>query len=154
MPANNILVPYNFTAYDFKALEFVVRVFSHDAGAAITLFNAYVPPQKMDKNENSATRRIKGGLQHLSQRVRRQEEALEEAKRYLVRNGFSENRVRCLFVPKKKDTASDIIDRVHKHLFNVVILNNKPKKATRFFTGSVSTKVINALHHTTICIVT
>jgi len=154
MPLQRILIPYNFTMYDFKALEFAIRTFSKSDEVEITLFNAYVPPPKMDTDENSVMHRLKGNLQYLSQRVQRQEEALNEAKQYLVRNGFPENRVRCLFVPKKKDTAGDIIDRVHQHAFHTVILNNKPKKATRFFTGSASSKVVNALKNITVCIVT
>ena len=43
MGTPKILLPYNFTNFDKKALDFVCRTFSDKKEAEITLFNAYTP---------------------------------------------------------------------------------------------------------------
>ena len=41
MDIRRILLPYNFTDLDKKALEFVSQTFSHVQGVQVTLFNVY-----------------------------------------------------------------------------------------------------------------
>ena len=41
MAIQKILLPYNFTSLDQKALDFVINVFSHLKDTEITILNAY-----------------------------------------------------------------------------------------------------------------
>ena len=43
MATRKILVPYNFTQNDEKAVAFVIDSFGHQADAQITLFHTYIP---------------------------------------------------------------------------------------------------------------
>ena len=79
---------------------------------------------------------------------------LKRVKEKLLKNGFAEDQINYIFKPRKKDTASEIISLVSAQNFNMVVINHRPGKVTRFFTGSVYQKVVTALKQTTICIVT
>lgn len=39
MASEKILLPYNFTGYDQRALDFVIRTFSHLKDVEVTLFH-------------------------------------------------------------------------------------------------------------------
>jgi len=71
----------------------------------------------------------------------------------LVQNGFTENQVSYLYKPRKKDIIGEIVDIATQDNFNIVVMNRKPGKVTRFFTGSVFSKVVSALKDKTVCIV-
>ncbi len=53
----------------------------------------------------------------------------------------------------KKDIAAEIVEFVSNDKSSVIIINHKSGKASRFFTGSVFSKVVSALKDTTVCIV-
>ena len=153
MDTPKILLPYNFTRYDKKALDFVCRTFSDNKGAEITLFNAYIPTPIIEMRGSPIMDQMKDTLSYLSQRVNEQEDVLNTIKNHLLSKGFSEDNIDIVFEPKKKDVAGDIIDLAQVGRFNVVVLNRKPGKIARFFAGSVSSKVVAALKNTTVCIV-
>jgi hypothetical protein len=92
-------------------------------------------------------------LDYLAQKVKEQEAGLQEARQYLVQNGFTENQVSYLYKPRKKDIIGEIVDIATQDNFNIVVMNRKPGKVTRFFTGSVFSKVVSALKDKTVCIV-
>lgn len=148
-----ILIPYNFTSHDKKALDFVIHTFAGKKEADITLFNAYTPAPSIEMRGSPIMEQMKDTLSYLSQRVNEQDEALKTIKSLLSSKGFSEDKIHIVFEPKKKDVAGDIIDLAQNGRFNVVVLNRKPGKIARFFTGSVSGKVVAALKDTTVCIV-
>ena len=153
MDTPKILLPYNFTSYDKKALDFVCRTFSDKKGAEVTLFNTYTPSPTIEMRGSPIMEQMKNNLSYLSQRVKEQEDALHGVKNHLLGKGFSEDNIDILFEPKKKDVAGDIIDLAQDGRFNVVVLNRKPGKIARFFAGSVSSKVVAALKNATVCIV-
>jgi hypothetical protein len=76
------------------------------------------------------------------------------AKQYLLENGFSEDQIHYVFEPRQKDVASEIIGLARKGGYDLIVINRKPGKVTRFFTGSVFTKVVSGLRDKTICLVT
>lgn len=154
MTQENVLVPYNFTNYDRKALEFIIHTFPADADVDITLFVAHTPVPKVDVGVATVMDRLKGSLNYLEQLKRDKETALKKAAIILIEAGFREERIHTLFAPKKKDVATEIVDLVEKNNFTLVVLNHKPGKVTHFFTGTVYNKVINALKNTTVCVVT
>ncbi len=153
MASQKILLPYNFTKYDEKALDFVIRTFAHLKDTEITLFNAHISVPAIEMQESPVMERMRGNLIYLSQQVKEQEAALEQAKNKLLQNGFSEQQVHCIFKPRLKDVASEIIKFATKERFDLVVMNHKPGGITQFFTGSVHGKVVAALKDTTVCIV-
>jgi len=153
MDTPKILLPYNFTSYDKKALDFVCRTFSDKKEAEVTLFNAYTPAPAIEMRGSPIMEQMKDNLSYLSQRVKEQEDALHVIKNHLLGKGFSENKITIVFEPKNRDVAGDIIDLAQDGRFDVVVLNRKPGKIARFFAGSVSSKVVAALKNATVCIV-
>lgn len=153
MDYQKILLPYNFTDFDKKALNFVIRIFSDKKEAKVTLFNAYIPAPKIEMRGSPIMEQMKENLGYLTQRVKEQKDELQAVKNNLLGKGFSENQVNIVFEPKTKDIAGDIIDLAQKGRFNVVVLNRKPGKIARFFAGSVSSRVVAALKDAAICIV-
>jgi hypothetical protein len=153
MPTQRILLPYNFAAHDQKALRFVVHTFARSEDAEVTLFHAYTPTPEFDPRESQVMEKLKGNVNYLSQRIGELEAALEEARKELLEGGFREQRVRSIFKPKTKDIASEIVDLVLDEQFNIVVINRKPGRVTRFFTQSVANKVVGTLRGATVCIV-
>ena len=153
MDTPNILLPYNFTSNDKKALDFVCRTFADNKEAQVTLFNAYIPIPAIEMRGSPIMEQMKDTLSYLSQRAKEQEDALNTIKNHLLGKGFSENNIDIVFEPKKRDVAGDIIDLAQDGRFNVVVLNRRPGKIARFFAGSVSSKVVAALKNITVCIV-
>lgn len=153
MATQKILVTYNFTNYDQKALDFVIRTFVHSKDAEITLLNVYTSVPVIEMRESPVMAKFQRNLDYLTQKVKEQEAGLKEARQYLVQNGFTENQVSYLYKPRKKDIVGEIVDIATKDNFNIVVMNRKPGKVTRFFTGSVFNKVVSALKDKTVCIV-
>jgi hypothetical protein len=154
MASQKILLPYNFTNYDQKALDFVIRTFVHVEDVEVTLFNSYTSVPELKTNDSPVMDKLKGNLTYLSQRIREQEEGLKVAKRNLLENGFSDDQIHYVFKPRNKDIAGEIIDLALSGRYDLIVINRKPGKITRFFTGSVLNKVASVLKDTTICLVT
>ena len=148
-----ILLPYNFTRYDNKALDFVCRTFSDKKEAEVTLFNAYTPAPTIEMRGSPIMEQMKDTVNYLLQKRQEQENELKTIKNHLLSKGFSEDNIDIVFEPKKRDVAGDIIDLVKDGEFNIVVLNRKPGKIARFFAGSVYSKVVAALKNATVCIV-
>jgi len=149
-----ILLPYNFSELDQKALAFVSNVFSHFTSVEVTLFNVYASAPHIEMKDSPVMRKMHENLRHLNQLKDEQEEALQKAKQLLVSQGFSEESVRIVFKPKQKDTASHIIEAAVAENHDVIVINRKSGKMSRFFVGSVFNKVIPSLKDITICTVT
>jgi len=153
MAALKILLPYNFRSLDQKALAFANSTFGHLDEVEITLFHAYTPLPEIEADSTSVMGKLKGDLSYLSQKIMQQEAELKAVEEKLLQTGFSQNRLHTIFKPRKRDIAAEIIELVTNDNFNVVIINHKSGKASRFFTGSVFSKVVSALKDTTVCIV-
>ena len=153
MAIQKLLLPYNFTRLDEKALDFVISTFGKLEEIEVTVFNAYTPVPEIETAASSVTGKLKASLSYLSQKITEQETELKTIKQKLVDNGFADGRVYTVFQPRKKEVASEIIDIATKNKFDVIVVSHKPGKATRFFTGSRYNKVISALKDVTICVV-
>ena len=97
--------------------------------------------------------KLKGDLSYLSQKIMQLETELNTVEEKLLQGGFAQGCIRTIFKPRKKDIATEIIELVSKDKFSVIIINHKSGKASRFFTGSVFSKIVSALKDTTVCIV-
>lgn len=153
MAIQKILVTYNFTSYDQKALDFVIRTFVHLKDVEVTLLNVYTPVPEIEMRQSPVMAKFQKNLDYLTQKVKEQETGLKEARQYLVQSGFPENQVSYIYKPRKKDVIGEIVDIATKDNFNIVVMNRKPGKVTRFFTGSVFNKVVSALKDKIVCIV-
>ncbi|MGD2096465.1 MAG: universal stress protein [Desulfobacterales bacterium] len=153
MARQKLLLPYNFTSFDQKALDFVINTYAESPNIEVTVFHAFTPMPQIDTEATSITGKLKGSLSYLSQKISEQEVELQTIKEKLLDNGFEDQFVHTVFQPRKKDVASEIVDLAIDHGFDVIVISHKAGKATRFFTGSRYTKVISALKNVTVCVV-
>lgn len=153
MAKKKVLVPYNFTDYDQKALNFVIRRFANDENAEVILFNAFIPVPEIDMRSNPIMEKMNRNLGHLQQRIYEQEAEIKAARDKLVESGFSEERVRYIYKALKKDAAHDIVELARKDRFAVIVLNHNPSRIARFFKSSVSAKVMKSLKEVTVYLV-
>ena len=154
MSNRKILVPYNFTAYDQKALNFVMRAFAYLEDVEVTLFNAYTPAPEIDMRGSPIMETMRSNIHFLSSKIQEQEEDLKAAKKHLLENGFSEHQVKYVFKPRKKDIATEIISFAEDDNFDLIVINHTPGKLAHFFTMNVFNKVVNSLKDKTVCVVT
>ncbi len=145
MAAQKILVPFNFTRNDEKAIAFVIDRFSHQPDTQITLFHAYIPVPKIEISDKTVMSRIAGNLAYLRQKNYDLEEALDQTQTRLVKAGFSEQNIKRIFKPQEKEISQEIIEQAAKGEFTTIVLNHNPSKIKRYFTPSVTKKVARAL---------
>jgi nucleotide-binding universal stress UspA family protein len=154
MTTQKILLPYQFTRLDKKALDFVIQTFGKLEDVAVTVFNAYTPVPEIEVHATSVTNKLQGNLRYLIQKIKENEDLLREVKEKLISAGFPVKKVEYVFRPRKKDVASEIIDLATSKHIDIIVLNRKHARVTRFFSGSTSNKVIMNLKDVTVCIVT
>ena len=153
MAIQKVLLPYNFTGLDQKALDFVINTFGKQKNIEVTLFNAYTAAPEIETTSTSVTSKLKESLSYLSQKITEQEAELKKIKQKLIENGFEDALVHTVFQPRRKEVANEIIDLATANNFDVIILSHRPGRATRFFSGSRYSKVIAALRNVTVCVV-
>ena len=153
MAIQRILLAYNFSSLDQKAIEFVTSAFAHLEGVELTVFHAFTPLPEIETDASLVTGKLKGSLSFLSQQIMQRELDLKAVTEHLASYGFAAERVHTIFKPRKKDIATEIINLARDTKFDAIVLNRKAARVTRFFSGSVSHKVIMTLKDTTVCIV-
>ena len=150
-----ILMPYNFTAYDKKSLNFIINTFAHRDDIKVTLFNTYTPLPDINTTESPEMAKIRSGIAFLSQELKEKEAGLVSTKDYLLENGFSKEQVDYIFRKRKKIAVADeIIHAISEGKYNILVLTSKPGKVTQLFTRSIHNKVLSALDDVTVCITT
>ena len=153
MAGKNILLPQNFTPNDRKALDFVVDTFGQLQNVEVTLFHAYTPLPPVDVSQSTVTEKLRSNMSFLQQQVQEKEAGLKAVQAELVEKGFAEASIHRVFKPRKKDIAGEVIDLCGEKDYEYLVLNRKPGKVSRFFTGSVHHKVLAAVKNTTVCVV-
>ena len=153
MATFKILVPYNFTSNDEKAIDLVIDSFGQEKDAEITLFHTYVPVPEIEISDKTVMARLSGNMSYLRQKKNELENAIVAAAQRLIDSGFSKEKVQYIFTPRQKETAQEIIDLANKGDFSAIILNRSPSKIRKFFTASVSKKVAKALAYKKLYIV-
>lgn len=152
MQEKSILLPYNFTPHDRKALDFVIECMSPETNR-ITLFHGYPPLPAITPNDASVMGKLKANMSYLNQKISELENALNGVREELVATGFHQSRVKVIFKPRKKEIANDIIELAHQHRYDVIVLNRVAKKVSRYFSGSVFHRVITTLTNSAVCVV-
>jgi len=153
MAIQKVLLAYNFTSLDQKALEFVNSAFAHIDGVEITIFHAFTPVPEIETEASLVTGKLKGSLSFLSQQIMQRENDLKSVAEKLTQTGLAADRIHTVFRPRKKDIAGEIIGLTRVSKFDAIVLNRKATRVARFFSGSVSNKVVMTLKDTTVCIV-
>lgn len=153
MAGLKLLLPYNFTRQDQKALDFIVDTFAKLRDTEITIFHGYTAVPEITPRQNPVMEKIQGNLNYLQQMIKDKETSLETVREDLVRRGFPSGRIHLIFKPCRRDIAVEIADLARDRTVDVVVISRKPGKVTRFFTGSVFSKVVSGLKDTTVCIV-
>lgn len=153
MGTQKLLLPYNFTERDRKALEFAADTFAPHADVEVTLFHAYLSLPEVDIQDQQVTERLKGGMGYLQAKVGELESDFKNVRDELIDRGFPPARVRAIFRPRKKEVLGAILDLHQRERFNLIVLNRRPGRIGRFFAGSLHAKLISALTNVTICVV-
>ena len=154
MANQKILLPYNFTDMDRKAVEFAVTTFAGAKGYDITLLHVYTPLPKIETDSSTVMGRLSASMQFLSQQQREKEDALIDVMAHLQERGFAEEQLAYIFRSRSKSLADEIIDTAAAGRFDVIILNYRPYRITRLFIQSVHNKVVTNLKDVAVCIVT
>ncbi|CCK79750.1 universal stress protein [Desulfobacula toluolica] len=153
MDENKILLPYNFTDMDKKALEFICRTYVNHDDVSVTVFHAYSPVPDIDVSKSSVMEKMSSNLHYLRRQVIDQESRMIEIKQYLLSEGFKDSRVNYLYLPKKKDIAREIIQLARDERYHTIVLS-RSGTVTSFFIPSVFNKVVTTLKNVTITIIT
>ena len=154
MDIYKILMPYNFTPTDQKALDFVIRSFAGRENLKVTLFHTYSPLPEIDVKANPEIRKMMSGVNFLAKELKEKENGLNSAKEYLVQNGFSGKNVECVFKKKAKNNVDEILDKAIDGKYKVIVLSYKKSKATQLFVRSAHNKELSTLKNITVCIAT
>jgi hypothetical protein len=153
MGTKKLLLPYNFTDRDRKALEFIVSAFAPQGDVEVTLFHAYLSLPEVQIQSQQVTERLKGGMGYLLAKIGELETEFQNVRDELIDRGFPPARVRGVFRPRKKEVLDAILDIHRRERFNIIVLSRRPGRIGRFFAGSLHTKLIAALTNVTICVV-
>ena len=154
MGVQKILLPYNFTAHERKALDFIIRTFAHRGDFKITLLYAYTPLPEIDVRASPELRKMSAGLTVLSAELKKKEDGLISAKKHLLENGFSDDQIDYIFKQRRKDIPEEIIDTVLSGHYDILVLTPTLAKIKRLLARSVHDKVLRTLKGITICLAT
>jgi hypothetical protein len=154
MVGKRVLVPFNFTDYDERALHYVMRTFAGQERVFITLFHVYTPLPELDGYSSPSLARLKTTIASMWQELREKEMDLKRVKEDLVENDFHESQIDYQSKPGTKNIGAEIVEATRKGNYDIVIISQKPKKATRAFRRKVHDALLSELVNTEIVIIT
>ena len=152
MATFQILLPYNYSPNDRKAIRFAIDAFAGRRETCVTLFHAYTPLPTIDVTASPENLKMRSGMTYLAAELKEKEEALKVVGDMLVEGGFDRDAVTYVFEKRVKSAAEEIVDRVAG--CNVLVLSRGAGKVTHFFTRSIYARVVTALRGVTICVAT
>jgi hypothetical protein len=152
MATFRILLPYNYSPNDQKAIRFTIDAFGSWKETTIKLFHAYPPLPTIDLSASPENAKMRSGMTFLAGELAEKEEALQRIAGQLVQSGFAPDAVTCVFKKRVKSAAEEIVDQVAG--CNVLVLSRGGGKVTHFFTRSIYARVVSTLRGVTICVAT
>lgn len=152
MATFRILLPYNYSPNDQKAIRFAIDAFAGRKETRVTIFHAYTPLPTIDVKASPENVKMRSGMTYLATELKEKEEALKVVGDMLVKSGFARDGVACVFKKRSKSAAEEIVDKVAG--CNVLVLSRGAGKVTHFFTRSIYARVVTALRGVTICVAT
>ncbi len=153
MDEKRILLPYNFSKNDKKALEFVIQHYAGDPNVSVTVLHIYPPVPEIVVNRDSVMNRMSDSVHYLRSYSAEQEYKVKKVKEFLEQGGFGANTVNYLYVPKKRDIAQEIGMLVRQEGYNIVVLTHTGG-VTGFFKASVFNKVVTSIKDICVMILT
>ena len=100
MANRKILIPYNFTYMDQKALDFAINTFKDYHETSITLFHIYIPLPEIETSTSTVMGRLSSSMHFLTNELKGKEQAIQAGKQTLLDSGFSNAQVDYLNIPK------------------------------------------------------
>jgi len=120
----------------------------------VVLFGVYDKLPDHDMIDTPFTDQVRARISVMERDREKGRTHLEEARKHLIRMGYSEDQVKIKYVEKKKSVAKDIIDEVNAGGYGTVVLGRKGLSNLKgMLFGSVSSGVIGNLVGATICVV-
>ena len=154
MARQTILLPYNFSVMDQKALAFTADIFGRQEDARLTLLHVYTPIPSIETDSSTVMGRLSSSMQFLSVQLHEKEDALKEVVSGLIQDGFSKGEVNYLFRSRTRQIADEIIATAREGKYETIVLSYRPHRVTRVFVQSVHHKIMSSIKHVTVCIVT
>jgi len=141
--STKILIPYNFTGHDEKAVDFAGYRYGEASDVSISLFHAFTPIPEIDARNNPIMDRMNQSIHYLRQRQEDLKSALGKAGERLFNFGFTPADIHCLFKPLKKDVANDIILLWEAEKFDFIVMSRTPGNIINYFSRSTSERISN-----------
>ena len=88
MATFRILLPYNYSPNDQKAIRFAIDAFAGRKETTVTLFHAYTPLPTIDVTASPENLKVRSGMTYLATELKEKEEALKVVGDRLVESGF------------------------------------------------------------------
>ncbi|MBU0734520.1 MAG: universal stress protein [Proteobacteria bacterium] len=154
MVGKRVLVPFNFTDYDERALHYVIRTFAGQERIFIMLFHVYTPLPELDGYSSPSLGRLKSTIASMWQEVREKEKDLKRVKEDLVENGFHESQIAYQSKPGTRNLGAEIVEMARHGDYDIVVISQKPRKASRAFRRKVHDVLLSGLVNTEIVIIT
>jgi hypothetical protein len=154
MAGKRVLVPFNFSDYDERALHYVIRNYAGQRWAHVTLFHAYTPLPELDGYTNPSVRRVKTTMASLWTEVREREKDIKKVVQDLLDSGFSKEQLEYVFKARDKSIGDEIVHICREGKYDTVVLCRKPGKTSRLLTRTVHDRLLASLRDTEIVIIT
>ncbi len=152
METFKILMPYNFSTHDKKAIHFIINAFGGRQGVRVVLFHTYTSPPDIDVTASPEIKKMRSGMSYLASELAEKEKGLKEAGQIFIENGFPEEALDYIFKRKKRNTADEIVDAAGNGQYSALVLSRKAGKIPQFFSRSIHTRAVSALKNITVCI--
>jgi hypothetical protein len=152
MTTPRILVPYNFTMIDEKALAFVIETYARHPDASVTLFHAYTPLPDLDVTANPEIKKTMSGLNYLKNELAEKEKGLEAIRQRFLDSGFAEGKVDYVFKKKSKSHTDEIVAVAKEGRYGVLVLGRKPGMVSQLFSRNVHERLLSMLPGIVVCI--
>ncbi len=155
MTTRKILLPYNHTPQDRKALNFVIETFRERGEVRITLFNTYAPLPEIEMASSPELGKLRGGLAALQEEFRERESGLKATRDFILQNGFHPEQVDYVLMKREQSIPDDILDTAHRGHYDVIVLSGRERESrrvARMLSRSVHERVLRAATGVTVCI--
>lgn len=136
-----ILIPYNFTANDEKAIDFVTNRYPDHKNIQLTLFHAYQPIPEIHVKDNPIMDKMNRTTAYLRQVLSDQKKELEQVKARLAASGFRSENIECMFTALRSDVATDLVRLIQSSGFDAVVFTRNPGTIMNYFSRSISKTV-------------
>lgn len=150
----NVLLAFDSSQAAFRAVEYVGQMFGKLKEVKLTVLWVY---EKIPEHDMVATHFTDQVKARISSFERQREEGIirmDEAKKHLLKLGFSEDQITLKAVEKKKGVARDLEEEIKKGGYGTVVLGRGKASAVRnLLVGSVATNVIDRLSGVSIIVV-